>query len=48
MGSEMGSERKQRSKPEKMKKVDFKAPKMRARTVETLPNGGRAEACLTF
>ena len=48
MGSEMGSERKQRSKPKKMKKVDLKAAKMRARILEVPPNGGMAEACLTF
>ena len=48
MGSEMGSERKQRSKPKQMKKVDLKAAKMRARMVENRANGGMAEACLTF
>jgi len=44
----MGSAKKQRSKPKKMKKVGLKAAKMRARTLWNPANGGMAEACLTF
>ena len=44
----MGSAKKQRSKPKKMKKVDLKAAKMRARMGEEALNGGMAEACVTF
>ena len=44
----MGSAKKQRSKPKKMKKVDLKAAKMRARTLGDAPNGGMAEAFLTL